>query len=152
MKTVRNVFSTYASSAVVLIPLMVGLVFLSEGLQKFLFPADVGAGRFETIGIPSPELMAPLVACFAIACGTLIAWGLATWLAALPLIVIMLTAIAATKIPILMDQGFWKVAHEARTDWSMLLGSLFLLIVGGGEASLDAACLGKANNGDPRKA
>jgi uncharacterized membrane protein YphA (DoxX/SURF4 family) len=50
----------------------------------------------------------------------------------------MLTAIATTKVPILLEQGFWKMAHEARTDWSMLLGSTFLLIVGSGQWSFDA--------------
>jgi putative oxidoreductase len=30
------------------------------------------------------------------------------------------------------------MTHESRTDWSMLLGSLFLLIVGAGPRSLDA--------------
>ncbi len=34
--------------------------------------------------------------------------------------------------------GFWSMASEARTDWSMLMGSLFLLIVGAGASSLDA--------------
>ena len=79
-----------------------------------------------------------MVGGFEIVCGTLVLLGLATRLAAVPLVVIMLTAIASTKIPILLDQGFWKMAHEARTDWSMLLGSVFLLIVGGGKWSLDA--------------
>ena len=45
------------SRAVILIRLMVGIVFLSEGIQKFLYPAEQGAGRFAKIGIPSPELM-----------------------------------------------------------------------------------------------
>jgi uncharacterized membrane protein YphA (DoxX/SURF4 family) len=54
-----------------------------------------------------------------------------------PLIVIMLTAIVTTKLPILRNDGFWKMAHEARTDWSMLLGSVFLLIVGAGPWSCD---------------
>jgi uncharacterized membrane protein YphA (DoxX/SURF4 family) len=117
---------------------MVGAVFVSEGSQKFLFPDQVGAGRFEKIGIPSPQVLAPLVGCFEVGCGALVLAGLLTRLAAIPLIVIMLTAIATTKIPILLEQGFWKMAHEARTDWSMLLGSLFLLVVGGGTWSIDA--------------
>jgi uncharacterized membrane protein YphA (DoxX/SURF4 family) len=124
---------------------MVGAVFLSEGIQKFLFPADVGAGRFERIGIPSPELVAPFVGCFEIACGVLLVLGMFTRFATVPLIIIMLTAIATTKIPILLDQGFWKMAHEARTDWSMLLGSIFLLIVGGGQWSLDGMWLAKSS-------
>jgi uncharacterized membrane protein YphA (DoxX/SURF4 family) len=134
----KRLFFTHAPAAVLLIRLMVGAVFVSEGTQKFLFPAEVGAGRFEKIGIPSPEVVAPLVGCFEIACGTLVLLGLVTRLAVIPLIVIMLTAIATTKIPILLNEGFWKMAHEARTDWSMLLGSMFLLIVGAGSLSVDA--------------
>jgi len=133
-----RLFATYAPAAVIIIRLMVGAVFISEGTQKFLFPADAGAGRFEKIGIPGPEVVAPLVGGFEIACGTLVMLGAATRLAAVPLVVIMITAIASTKIPFLQHQGFWKMAHEARTDWSMLLGSMFLLIVGGGRWSLDA--------------
>ena len=129
---------TSAPAAVILVRLMVGAVFLSEGIQKFLFPAEVGAGRFAKIGFESPEVVAQFVSCFEIACGTLVLLGILTRLAAIPLIVIMLTAITTTKIPILMEQGFWKMAHESRTDWSMLLGSIFLLIVGAGPWSIDA--------------
>jgi putative oxidoreductase len=134
---VIRLLSTHAPAAVFLIRLMVGAVFLSEGIQKFLYPAEVGVGRFEKIGFSAPELVAQFVACVEISCGILILLGLLTRLAAIPLIVIMLTAIATTKIPVLMNDGFWKMAHEARTDWSMLLGSLFLLIVGAGEWSVD---------------
>jgi len=129
---------THAPTAVILVRLMVGAVFLSEGIQKFLFPAEVGAGRFAKIGFAMPEIVAPFVGCFEITCGALVLLGLFTRFAVVPLIVIMLTAIATTKFPILMKQGFWTMAHEARTDWSMLLGSLFLLIVGGGQWSVDA--------------
>jgi putative oxidoreductase len=132
-----KLLATNAVAAVIIIRLMVGAVFVSEGIQKFLYPAEVGAGRFEKIGIPSPEAVAPIVACFEIGCGTLVVLGAFTRLAVVPLIVIMLTAIATTKIPILREQGFWKMAHEARTDWSMLLGSIFLLVVGAGPISVD---------------
>ena len=138
----RKLLVTHAPAALILIRLMVGAVFVSEGSQKFLFPDQVGAGRFEKIGIPAPDNVAPLVACFEIGCGALLLVGAVTRLAAVPLILIMLTAIATTKIPILLDQGFWKMAHDARTDWSMLLGSTFLLIVGGGAWSLDALWTG----------
>lgn len=134
----RRLFDADATAAVALIRLMVGLVFVSEGIQKFLFPAEVGAGRFAKIGFDSPELLAQVVACLEIACGSLVLLGLATRLAVLPLIVIMLAAIVTTKVPILQEQGLWKMAHEARTDWSMLLGAIFLLIVGSGRISLDA--------------
>ena len=129
---------TRAPVAVVLIRLMVGSVFLSEGIQKFLLPDEAGAGRFAKIGLPSPELLAPLVGGFEIVCGVLILAGLLTRLAAIPLLVIMGVALYTTKIPILMKNGFWKMAHESRTDFSMMLGALFLLLVGAGAWSLDS--------------
>jgi uncharacterized membrane protein YphA (DoxX/SURF4 family) len=126
-----------AVTAVILVRLVVGSVFLSEGIQKFLFPVALGVGRFVKIGIPIPEFTAPFVAVVEIVCGILILVGLFTRLASIPLIVNMLVAIYSTKIPILMEKGFWAMAHEARTDWSMLLGSVFLLIAGGGRWSID---------------
>lgn len=134
----KRILATNAPKATLLIRLAVGAVFLSEGIQKFFFPADVGAGRFAKIGLPSPEILAPLVGSFEIVCGTLILLGLLTRLAAIPLLTIMSVAIYTTKLPILANSGFWKMAHEARTDFAMFLGSLFLLIVGAGLLSLDA--------------
>jgi uncharacterized membrane protein YphA (DoxX/SURF4 family) len=117
--------------------MMVGSVFLSEGIQKFLFPNQLGVGRFAKIGIPLPDIFGPVVGAFEVACGSLVLLGLSTRLAVIPLIVIMIVAIASTKIPIGLSKGFWAMAHEARTDFSMLLGALFLLIVGPGPWSLD---------------
>ncbi len=117
---------------------MVGAVFLSEGIQKFLFPADVGAGRFAKIGLPSREFLGPFVGSFEIACGTLVLLGLFTRLAVIPLLTIMAVALCSTKLPIFLKSGFWKMAHDFRTDFSMMMGSLFLLIVGAGAWSLDA--------------
>jgi uncharacterized membrane protein YphA (DoxX/SURF4 family) len=121
-----------------LVRLIVGAVFLSEGIQKFLFPDQLGVGRFVKIGLPAPQILAPFVGSVEIACGTLVLFGLWTRLAAVPLLCVMTVALATTKYPILVEQGFWAAAHEARTDWSMLLGALFLLIVGPGPWSLDA--------------
>jgi uncharacterized membrane protein YphA (DoxX/SURF4 family) len=133
-----KLLSTSTPPAVVLVRLIVGAVFLFEGIQKFLFPAALGAGRFAKIGIPWPELSAPFVGVFEIGCGALVLVGLATRLVAIPLIIDMVVAVATTKVPVLFKSGFWSTAHEARTDWSMLLGAIFLLIVGGGAWSLDA--------------
>lgn len=141
-----------APAATILIRVAVGAVFLSEGIQKFLNPDDVGAGRFAKIGIPNPDLMGPLVGVVEIVCGALVLLGLLTRLAAVPLIGIMFVAISSTKIPILLghdlgpfrvrqlsEYGFWSMAHESRTDFAMLLGATFLLIVGAGRWSVDAA-------------
>jgi putative oxidoreductase len=142
MNWLKRLLSTDAPAAVILIRLLVGAVFLSEGVQKFLFPDSLGAGRFAKIGIPSPEVTGPFVGTFEVMCGALVLAGLLTRFAAVPLIVIMLVAITTTKVPILQDKGLWTMAHEARTDWSMLLGSLFLLTVGAGPWSLDARLAG----------
>jgi len=79
--------STNAPRSVILIRLSVGAVFLSEGIQKFLFPNDLGVGRFIKIGIPAPQVMAPFVGVIELVCGTLIILGLLTRLAAVPLII-----------------------------------------------------------------
>lgn len=129
----------------ILIRLAVGAVFLTEGIQKFLFPDALGVGRFTKIGIPAPEIMAPFVGVFEIGCGVLLILGLLTRLAAIPLIIDMLVAIAATKIPILIKSGVWAMAHEARTDYTMLLACLFFLIVGAGRWSVDAHLAGVAD-------
>ena len=134
---INKILDTDHSKTTILIRLMVGVVFLSEGIQKFLFPALRGAGRFEKIGLPSPEFLGGFVGTFEILCGTLILLGLLTRLASIPLIIIMLVAIATTKTEVLADKGFWEMMHGSRTDWSMLLGSVFLLIKGGGYWSVD---------------
>lgn len=126
------------SKALLLIRILVGWVFLSEGIQKFLFPAQLGVGRFEKIGIPAPQIMAPFVGIVEIVCGALLLVGLLTRLAAIPLLINISVAIATTKIPMLAKNGFWAMLHEARTDFSMVLGLVFLLIAGAGSLSLDA--------------
>jgi putative oxidoreductase len=151
MKPLQRILKTSAPASLVLIRLVVGAVFLSEGIQKFLFPNDLGVGRFIKIGIPAPQVMAPFVGVIEIVSGTLVILGLLTRLAAIPLIIDMLVAILSTKIPILLGHGFWRfslsklpsygswsMAHEARVDYAMLLGSIFLLIVGAGAWSIDA--------------
>jgi uncharacterized membrane protein YphA (DoxX/SURF4 family) len=148
----RAVLETRGPGWTILVRLLVGLVvFFPEGIQKLAFPELLGAGRFAQIGIPYPDLMGPFVGMVEIACGALIILGLLTRLAAVPLIIIMVVAIVSTKVPIwlgrdfwifhvpkLAHYGFWSMAHEARADFDMLLGSLYLLIEGAGAWSLDA--------------
>ena len=156
MNLLTKTIATDASAAIILIRFMVGGVFLSEGVQKFLFPSEVGVGRFAKIGIPWAEVVAPFVGVVEVVCGALILVGLLTRLAAIPLIINMLVAIVATKIPILIGYGFWGLslrnvpyygfwgmAHEMRTDWSMVLGLIFLLIKGAGVWSVDAELMSK---------
>jgi len=135
--TFPKIIHTDSSKTTILIRLIVGVVFLSEGIQKFLFPVIRGAGRFEKIGLPSPEFLGSFVGTFEILCGALVLIGLMTRFASIPLIIIMLVAFTTTKLEVLSDKGFWEMLHGSRTDWAMLLGSIFLLINGGGLWSLD---------------
>ena len=139
----HSIIRSVTDAPVIIIRLSVGAIFLSEGIQKFLFSESVGAGRFAKIGLPSPEVLAPFVGSVEILCGFLILMGFVTRVAALPLVIVMLTAIASTKIPILLESGFWKMAHGARTDYSMLLSLIFLLMVGSGRHSLDHKLWGR---------
>jgi putative oxidoreductase len=121
-----------------LIPrLVVGLIFLSEGLQKYITPDATGAGRFAKIGFGNPSFWAYSTGSFEIVCGTLILVGLLTRLAAIPLFIVMIVAFITTKVPILTDKGFWSFAHEYRTDFAMTMLLIFLLIYGSGNSSLD---------------
>ncbi|MFO8100002.1 MAG: DoxX family protein [Salinibacter sp.] len=134
-----------------LVRLMVGAVFLSEGIQKFLYPALRGPGRFADMGWPMPGVLGPFVGAAEVVFGVLILIGLYTRLAAAGTATIMTVAIVTTKIPIWMgagfgpfevrelsQYGFWSMAHAMRTDWAMLLGSLVLVIAGGGPWSVDS--------------
>lgn len=125
------------AGSTLLIRLSVGAVFLSEGIQKFLFPDLRGAGRFERIGLPEPDFLGAFVGGFEVFCGVLVLIGCLTRLASIPLLIIMLVAIYATKGTVLANEGFWPLLHGSRTDWAMLLGSLFLLLKGGGRWSVD---------------
>jgi len=138
-KIVQSFILTTVSDNRSLLPrLIVGLIFLSEGIQKFLFPELLGTGRFEKIGFIDPAFWAYFAGAFEIICGTFILIGLFTRIAAIPLLIIMLTAFITTKWPILIDKGFWSMAHEYRTDFAMTLLLIYLLIYGAGKWSVDS--------------
>jgi uncharacterized membrane protein YphA (DoxX/SURF4 family) len=133
----QKIIQTDNSKTTIIIRLIVGIVFLSEGIQKFLFPAIRGAGRFDKIGLPFPDFIGTFVGTFESLCGISILIGLFTRLAGIPTLIIMIVAIATTKVEILAIDGFWQMMHSGRTDWAMLLGSVFLIIRGGGNWSVD---------------
>lgn len=144
--TFRRLTATNAPGSVILIRLYVGLIFVAEGVLKFLRPGSLGTGRFAKVGIPDPALMAYLDGAFEIGCGLLIIVGLLTRLAVIPMIVDMIGALTTTKLPLLFgsaalypgEHGVWDFVHESRLEWAMLFGSVYLGIVGAGRLSLDA--------------
>jgi len=143
MRIPDTAWASRAANSVVLIRILVGWVFLSEGIQKFLFPDALGVGRFVKIGIPWPQVMAPFVGVVEIVFGTLLLIGFLTRLATVPLIINISVAIYSTKIVAFAKFGFWGTLHEARTDVSMLLGLIFLLLVGSGTWSVDEPLSGR---------
>jgi putative oxidoreductase len=133
-----SVLNTVNDNRVILIRFIVGLVFLSEGIQKFLFPESLGTTRFLQIGFSNPAFWAYFSGTFEIICGTFVLFGLFVRLAAIPLTIIMLTAFITTKWPILITRGFWAMAHEYRTDFAMTFLLVYLLIYGAGRLSFDS--------------
>lgn len=91
-------FESRAPRATILLRLVVGAVFVTEGLQKFLFPDELGVGRFIKIGIPMPTVMAPFVGMPEVLGGALLIAGVATRIVCIPLLISMLVAITSTKL------------------------------------------------------
>ncbi len=137
----QKIFQINPISGYLLIRLILGYVFLVAGLQKFIFPDDMGPGRFTEMGFPIPEFTAYFVGFFETLGGFLILIGLASRLAAIPLAITMAVAIITTKFPQFSD-GFWTFAHAARLDISMLLASIFVIFNGSGGYSLDKKYFG----------
>jgi uncharacterized membrane protein YphA (DoxX/SURF4 family) len=165
MNYFHHLMGSSGPRSVILVRLIVGATFLSEGIQKFLYPVKLGVGRFVEYHIPYPDFFAPFVGVCEIICGCLLLVGFMTRLAAIPMIANISVAIITTKLSILLKpivlngvvQGrtvefadkFWTMAHEARVDFAMLLGGIFLLIVGAGPWSVDGFLLRRQSRSTP---
>jgi uncharacterized membrane protein YphA (DoxX/SURF4 family) len=127
-----------------LIRVMVGLVFMTEGILKFVRPQELGTGRFAAIGLPYPQVLAPLVAVTEIVAGLAVMIGFYAGDAALALLAVILVALVTTKLPILLGRpmgpfalaklahyGAGSFLHEARVDLCMLLGTVAVVIDAG---------------------
>jgi uncharacterized membrane protein YphA (DoxX/SURF4 family) len=128
----------------ILIRVIVGLVFLLEGALKFVRPEELGAGRFDLIGLPWPQYLAPLVGGLEITGGAAILLNFYAGDAAFALLAVILTALVTTKLPILLGHplgpftldklssyGWLSFFHQARTDLCMVFGLLAILIDSG---------------------
>ncbi len=128
-----------------LIRVIVGVIFLTEGILKFVYPGDLGSGRFAHIRLPMPHLLAPFAAGVEIAAGVALILNSYVGAAAVLLLCVIVTAIVTTKIPILLGQGFGPFnvpkntahagflgfIHEARTDLAMLFSLVAILFDSG---------------------
>ena len=138
-----------APRSTLIMRVMAGGVFLSEGILKFVY-TNQGVGRFTKLGIPAPEFTATFIGSLEIVGGILLIAGLFTRVIAVPFIIEMVVAILSTKISLYLGTsplplppaapkvGFWAVMHETRSDYAQILTSIFLLVAGPGPWSLDA--------------
>jgi putative oxidoreductase len=131
------VLSTAYDKRAIIVWLIVGLIFLSEGIQKYLFPELICTGRFEKIGFTNPAFWAYFAGTFEILRGSFVLIGFFSRLASIPLFIIMMTAFVTTKWPILIDKGLWAMAHEYRTDFVLTLLLVYLFIYGALRWSFD---------------
>jgi putative oxidoreductase len=125
-------------ASIFLIRLAVGLIFFTQGILKFT-DVKMGVERFTRIGFPHPYFTAHFVGCFEIVCGLLVLVGLWPRAASVPLMIVISTAIATTKLPELFrpNQGFWYMVSDGRTDFAMFCSLVFLILAGGGAWALD---------------
>lgn len=144
MKSLNRILKTDYDKATILIRFIVGYVFIMEGIQKFVYSDKLGVGRFVKIGIPYPEIMASFVGVCEIVFGTFILVGFLTRLATIPQIIIMLTALASTKLSVLMEKGLLTFSHDSRNDLLMIFGLIFILIKGAGAFSVDQNIINKS--------
>ena len=149
-----------APRATLLVRVMAGGVFLSEGILKFVY-TNQGVGRFAKLGFPLPELTATFVGGLEIVGGVLLIFGLLTRFVATAFIIEMVVAILSTKVSLYLGTsplapppsppkvGFWAVMHEVRSEYAQLLTCAFLLVVGPGAWSLDAWVQEQRRRGRP---
>jgi uncharacterized membrane protein YphA (DoxX/SURF4 family) len=132
-----KILNTGNDYKIIVMRIIVGLIFISEGILKYLLVQWLGPGRFTEIGFRHAFFWAYFTGAFEVLCGILVLFGFLTRLASIPLLIIMITAFITTKLPILTTQGFWTFVHEYTTDFSLTLLLIMLIISGGGRWSVD---------------
>jgi uncharacterized membrane protein YphA (DoxX/SURF4 family) len=132
-----HILSTPGDSKIIFVRLITGLIFISEGIQKYLIVTAFGPLFFQEIGFSNPQFWVYFTGTIEILCGILILFGLLTRLASVPLLVIMAFALIKTKLPVLASNGFWTFAHQYETEFALTLLLIMLLIFGGGKWSAD---------------
>ncbi len=132
------IFNTMNDNKALILRLIVGLIFLSEGIRKLIYPELSGTGRFLKIGFSHPAFWADFTGVFEIVPSLFIHLVLCITVFSIPLMIIMITAFITTKWPILIEKGFWVMAHGYRTDFAMTFLLLYLLIYGSGNWSIDS--------------
>ena len=143
---IKRIVNTDDDNKIIILRLIVGLIFISEGIQKFLFLEVLGPGLFRNIGFSHAYFWAYFTGAFEIVCGIFVLFGFLTRIMSVPLLIVMITAFISTKLPVLHYKGFWTFAHDYTTDFSMTLLLILLIIYGGGKRSVDRSVLRSVNS------
>jgi uncharacterized membrane protein YphA (DoxX/SURF4 family) len=143
---IKRILNTDDDNKIIILRLIVGLIFISEGIQKFLFLEVLGPGLFRNIGFSHAYFWAYFTGAFEIVCGIFVLFGFLTRIMSVPLLIVMITAFISTKLPVLHYKGFWTFAHDYTTDFSMTLLLILLIIYGGGKRSVDRRILRSVNS------
>jgi putative oxidoreductase len=112
--------------------LTIGGIFIQAGWGK-LTHLDKVIAFFASLGIPSPRLQAPFVAAVEFGCGILVALGLFTRAAVLPLIGTMIVAIITAKMQDVHDYSDFLSLSE----YLFIVLLIWLAVKGAGALSLD---------------
>ena len=136
-----NILNTGSDSKIIFVRVIVGLIFISEGIQKYVVITMLGPEFFSGIGFRNPVFWAYFTGAFEMSCGLLILVGFLTRVASVPLLIIMMVAFVTTKLSLLTTHGFLTFAHEYRIDFSLTILLVLLMIYGGGKWSFDLKIL-----------
>jgi putative oxidoreductase len=119
------------------------LVFLTEGIQKYLLPDLFGTGRLMKIEFGNPAFWVYFIGSFEIRCVTLVLFGHHT---PVPLFIIMTVVFVSIKYTILIEKSVWIFAHEYWADFAMTMQLLLFLYLCCGSISFDKKLIGSSNN------
>ena len=140
-----QILNTSNDSKIIFVRLIVGLIFISEGFQKYLIVTMYGPAFFKEIGFSDPMFWVYFTGAFEIFCGIFILFGLLTRIASIPLLIIMIIAFITTKLPLLRTKGFWTFSHEYSIEFSITMLLILLFIYGGGKWSVDLKIIQSKN-------
>ena len=118
----------------------VGVVFAVTGWGKLNNLEKITA-FFGELGIPYPQFQAPFASATEFVCGTLLVVGMATRVASIPLIIVMLVAIATAQWENIDSLS----ALLGTVEWAYVAIFAWLALAGPGPISLDYL-LGRAAN------
>lgn len=141
-----RILQTSNDGKMVFVRMIAGVVFVSEGIQKYLVVSLLGPSYFQDIGFGHPMFWSYFTGSFEIVCGLLVVAGLFTRIAAVPLLTIMITAYFTAKLPVLLDKGFLSFAQVYRVDYALTILIIMLLVYGAGRWSVDLRILRSLNN------